>query len=134
MRKFLLLLLGVTFLCVNNSNAQNNNPQGGQQQIEFRILKGGHHSSGTSGEHHAPYMRPYIMGIYSEGILSIDTTILTESVIGVEIINEDGDIIVNGNYVNTGEINIPLTNLSSNVYTIVVTDGEDYYESEFEIE
>lgn len=61
MRKFLLLLIGVTFLCVNNSNAQNNNPQGGQQKIEFRILKGGHHSSGTSGEHHAPYMRPYIM-------------------------------------------------------------------------
>lgn len=70
MRKFLLLLLGVTFLCVNNSNAQNNNPQGGQQQIEFRILKGGHHSSGTSGEHHAPYMQ--LVKIMQQGSCQAD--------------------------------------------------------------
>ena len=37
MRKFLLLLIGVTFLCVNNSNAQNNKSDDlGNVEISFK--------------------------------------------------------------------------------------------------
>ena len=135
MKKFLLLLLSVTFLCVNNSNAQNNNPQGGQ--IEIRIIKGGgnHNGGNIGGGPHAP-IQINASAYLSNGYIYVDATCYSGMKLDVYVEDEDGITYSYSTHDASSTFAVDVTSLSSGTYYLRISSDDLSYEliGEFEIE
>lgn len=136
MKKFLLLLLGVTFLCVNNSNAQNNNPQGGTQVI-LRLHNGGKTNGNNQGGtgHHAP-IQVNASAYLSNGYIYVDATCYSGMTLDVYVEDEDGITYSYTTHDASSSFAVDVTSLSSGTYYLRITSDDLSYEliGEFEIE